>query len=354
MQPPVNYYRAEDAAVANAPSPAGGWRRGLAVVLTVAACVTAPAALASLYVHRDVMDVDGYVATVTPLAEDPAVQKAVADALAKQVSGALDADQVLPGPLPAELGDFTGPLSTQLEGLTGELTLQAVRSSAFRALWATANRQVHPILLEVIKGNGRLKVTTNDLVGLDLAGVTADVTDVLASSGFSLPEPLPKTLTTGDVMLLDTRPFARAGRYILALDRLYPILPAATLGLLLAAVLVAPRRLHAAAFAGAGLALAMLALEAGLALARTSYLGRTDDAGIPHAASAAIWGAITSDLRRWGWVALVLGVAAAVAATLVLLVVRPGDRRPPQPGPGYIDYLYLPGEAPHPGRQGRR
>lgn len=354
MQPPVNYYRAEEVAVAIAPPPAGGWRRALAVVLIIAGCVTAPLALASLYVHRDIMDVDGYVATVTPLAEDPAVQEAVADALAKQVRGALDADQVLPGPLPAELGDFTGPLSTQLEGLTAELTLQAVKSSAFRGLWATANRRAHPILVEAIKGKGKLKVTTNDLVGLDLAGVTADVTDLLASSGVSLPEPLPKSLTTGDVMLLDTRPFARAGKYILALERLYPILPLATLGLLLAAVLVAPRRLRAAAFAGAGLALAMLALEAGLALARTSYLGRTDDAGIPHAASAAIWGAITSDLRRWGGAALVVGVAAAVAATLVLLVVRPSDRRPPQPGAGYTDYLYLPGEAPHPGGPGRR
>lgn len=353
MQPPVSYYRIEEAAAASRPRATGGWRRTLAVVLVVAGCLTAPAALASVYVHRDIMDVDGYVATVTPVADDAAVQEAVADALAKQVSRALDADQVLPGPLPAELGEFTGPLSAQLEDLTAELTLQAVKSSAFREFWATANRKVHPILVDVINSKGNLKVTASDLIGLDLKKVTADVTDLLASSGVSLPEPLPKTLKTGDVMLFDARPFARAGRYLLTLDRLYPLLPIATLGLLLGSVLVAPRRLRAAAWVGAGLTLAMVALEAGLAIGRMSYLGRTDDAGIPHAASAAIWGAITSDLRRWGWVVLVVGVAAAVAAILVLLVVRPGDRGAPQPGPGYTDYLYLPGEAPPPGGAGR-
>jgi len=355
VQSPVNYYSTEEVAAAPAPRPrdTGGWRRTLAVVLVVAGCLMAPAALASVYVHRDIMDVDGYVATVTPVADDAAVQEAVADALAKQVSGALDADQALPGPLPAELGEFTGPLSNQFEGLTAELTLQAVKSSAFREFWAAANRKAHPILVDVINSKGNLKVTTSDLIGLDLKKVTADVTDLLAASGVALPDPLPKALRTGDVMLLDARPLAKAGAVILGLDRLYPVLPVATIALILAAVLVAPRRLRAAAWVGAGLTLAMVALEAGLAIGRMSYLDRTDDAGIPHAASAAIWGALTSDLRRWGWAVLIVGVAAAVAATLVLLVVRPGDRRASQPGPGYTDYLYLPGEAPHPGGRGR-
>jgi len=301
---PVTYYRAEDIPPAPAsaarPPLAGGWRRPLAVVLIVLGCLTAPAALASAYVHNDIMDVDGYVAAVTPVADDPAVQDAVADVLAKQVSGALDADEVLPGPLADELGDFTGPLSTQLEDLTRELTLQVVKSSAFRELWATANRRVHPVIVDLIESRGKVMVTTGDLIGLDLAGVTADVTDLLAASDVSLPGDLPKALTTGDVMLLDSRPLATAATPILALDRLFPALAVATIALLLLSVLVAPSRLLAAVYVGAGLALAMVALEVGIVVGRAQYLGATDDAGIPHDASSAIWGAITSNLRLWG------------------------------------------------------
>jgi hypothetical protein len=349
-QSPVPYYRAEGAGASRSARPpaSAGWRRALALTLVIAGCLAAPAALAAGYVHRDIMNADGYVATVTPLAADPAVQKAVADVLAKQVSHALDAGQALPGPLPSVLGAFTGPLSTQLEGLTRKLTLQAVESSAFRRFWATANRAAHPVLVDAIKGKG--KVTAKGLVGLDLSGVTAAVTGLLTSSGVSLPEPLPKALTSGDVMLLDARPLARVGSVILALDSLYPVLLLLVVALLVASVVVAPARLRATVFVGAGLALAMLALQAGLAVGRLRYLGATDDAHIPHAASAAIWGALTGDLRRWGWAVLVVGLAVGVTALLVSLVLRRGEDSPrQQSAPRYADYLYLPGEAPHPG-----
>ena len=351
---PMTYYRAEDIPPAYDARPplAGAWRRPIAVALVVVGCLMAPAALAGAYVHLDIMDVEGYVAAITPVADDPAVQKAVANVLAKQVSGALDADQALPGGLPAELDDFTGPLSGQLEDLTREMTLQAVSSSEFREFWATANRRVHPVLVDAIRSKGKLEVTTSDLVGLDLAEVTANVTGLLASSGVSLPEQLPKALKSGDVMLLDSHPLATAGAAIVALDRLYPVLQIVTLAFLLLSVLVAPRRLLAAVYLGAGLTLAMVVLEAGLAVGRANYLGATDDVGIPHAASAAIWGAITSSLRLWGWAALVIGVAVAVAAALALLVVGRSAGRPQQSRPVSADYLYPPGETPYLGGPG--
>ena len=66
------------------------WRRPVALVLLVAGCAAAPLALCAAYVHFSIMDADGYVATVAPLASDPAVQEAVADALSKRISTALE------------------------------------------------------------------------------------------------------------------------------------------------------------------------------------------------------------------------------------------------------------------------
>ena len=356
-QGPVTYFTAggQPAASAPAPPPTAWWRQPTAVALIIVACIMAPAALAGAYVHTVIMDVDGYVKAVTPIADDPAVQKAVADALSKQVSGALDADLALPDGLPSELGDLGGSMGDQLGDLTGDLTLQVVSSPEFRDFWQEANRRVHPVLVDVIKSKGKVKVSASDLIGLDLAAVTGDVTDLLGTSGVTLPDVFPEGLTSGDVMLLDSRPLASAGAGILALDRLYPLLPIVTLLLLVVAVAIASRRALAALYIGAGLTLAMLALEVGLAVGRSQYLGATDDAGIPHAASAAIWGAITSSLRLWGLVTLGLGVALVVAAALALRFSGHGGRSPGEPresGQSYADYLYLPGQGPAPGGPG--
>ena len=323
----------------------GAWRSPISVMLLVLGCLIAPMALAGVWFHVNFMDVDGYVATITPVADEPAVQKAVADVLAEQVSGALDSSQTLPGFLPGGLGSIAEPLGAQqLENLTRELTLQVVSSSAFRGFWAAANRKVHPILMEVIRSGGEVDLTADGRVSLDLVDVTRNVTDLLANSGVALPE----ALTTSDVGLLVSRPLAKAGAALRALDVLYWLLPIVTLAFLLGSVFVASRRLRATMYLGVGLVLAMGAVEAGLAVGRLYYLGVTDDAGIPHDASAAMWRVFTSSLRLWGWAVLLLGVVVALAAAVALLIRRHGGS-PQQAGPGYPGY---PGGPQYPGGSG--
>lgn len=314
----------------------GRWRSPVALMLVVLGCLLAPVALAGVWLHVKIMDVEGYVATITPVADEPAVQEAVADVLAEQVYHALDAKPVLSDSLPGELGSITGSLGAQeLEKLTRRLTLQAVSSSAFRGFWATANRKVHPALLKAIKSGGELDAPADELVGLDLAGVTKNVTDLLSSAAVILPDVFPKALTSGDVALLDTRPLAKAGAFIRALDRLYWLLPLEALALVLSSVLIASKRLRATVGAGFGLALGMVALELGLALGRAYYLGVTDDAGIPHEASAAVWRVVTSALRLWGWAVLAVGVVVALTALAALLLSGRGGPQPQSVGPQY-------------------
>jgi hypothetical protein len=333
------------------PRKAGVWRGPIAVMLVVLGCLIAPVAVAGVWFHANIMDEDGYVATITPVADEPAVQKAVADVLTDQVFGALDVDQILLGTLPAELGFISGPIGAQLEKLTRKLTEQAVSSSAFRRFWAAANRKVHPILIDAVNSKGKLSVDVGGVVNLDLVEVTKNVTDLLSASGIALPGLLPEALTTGNVALLDSRPLARAGAVILVLDDLYWLLPMVVLVFLLGSVLVASARLRAALYAGVGLMLAMAALEAGAAVGRAYYLGATDDAGIPHDASAAVWEVVTSTLRLWGWVVLVAGAAVALAAAVALLITGRGGPRPQPVGQGYPGGRGYPGPT-YPGPTG--
>jgi len=333
------------------PRGVGAWRSPVAVVLVVLGCLIAPLALAGVWFHANIMDVDGYVATITPVADEPAVQQAVADVLAEQVFRALDGNQILPG-IPGELGSIVGPVGAQqLENLTREMTLQAVSSSAFRGFWAAANRRVHPILMEAIKNEGEVDLSADGSVSLDLVDVTNNVMELLGTSGVALPG----AGASGGVPLLDSRPLARAGEVIVALDVLYWLLPLVTLALLLGSVLVAPRRLLATVYLGVGLALAMAALKAGMAVARAYYLGVTDDAGIPHEASAAIWKVFTTSLRLWGWAVLLVGIVVALAALAALLITGRGGPPPQQTVPGYPGapgYPGGPGAPQYPGASG--
>ncbi len=239
----------------------------------------------------------------------------------------------------------------QLENLTRKLTVQAVSSSAFRGFWAAANRRVHPILMEAIKSKGKVDLTADGLVSLDLVEVTNNVTDLLGTSGIA-SRLLPEALTSGDVALLDSRPLARAGAVILALDVLYWLLPMVTLVFLLGSVLVASRRLLATVYLGVGLALSMAALEAGMAVGGVYYLGVTDDAGIPHDASAAVWRVFTSSLRLWGWAVLLVGIVVALAAAGGAPDHRTRWPGPQQSGPGHPTYPGYPGAPGYPGGPG--
>lgn len=309
------------AGAVTAPRQAAGWRRPLALALLVAGCLLAPLALAGWYVHTGIMDADGYVATVAPVAGEPAVRDAVADVLAGQIAKALD--EAGTAPLPGGLGDLAGELVDALpfESLTRDLTEQALASSAFQGFWNEANRKIHPLLVAAVKGKAGAD-KSEDPVTLDLAAVTAAVTDLLAASGVGLPEPLPEALTGGGVALFDSVPLARAGSVLLALDRFYLVLTALAVAALAGAVLTARDRLRAGVLVGAGLVAAMAALQLGLLAGRSYYLGVTDRSDIPHAASAAVFDVVTSSLRDWGWAVLVAGAALAVACLLVDLVLR--------------------------------
>src|SRR3954451_21805145 len=74
------------------PRPAAGERvRTLsAVFLITLSCLLAPLSVTAVWASRQVSDTDRYVETVAPLADDPAVQRAVSDAVAREIFQQID------------------------------------------------------------------------------------------------------------------------------------------------------------------------------------------------------------------------------------------------------------------------
>ena len=169
----------------------GVWRGPIAVMLLVLGCVIAPLALAGVWFHVNIMDVDGYVATITPVADEPAVQKAVADVLTDQVYGALDVDQILQGSLPAGLRlHLRAP-----ERSAGEPDPQADRAGGVEQclprVLGDRQQEGAPHPDRGHQEQGQAQRGRGGLVSLDLVEVTDDITDLLTTSGDRSPGAAP-------------------------------------------------------------------------------------------------------------------------------------------------------------------
>src|SRR5437773_1865835 len=75
------------------PRPRAGrrrWRWTLASVLIVFGCLAAPLAVTAIWVDSEVRDTERYVATVAPLAHDPAIQQALTDRITQETVDRID------------------------------------------------------------------------------------------------------------------------------------------------------------------------------------------------------------------------------------------------------------------------
>jgi hypothetical protein len=172
----------------------------LLVVLTVVVfTVTVPAAWGA----RTVLNTDRYVATVAPLANDPAVQESIASKVTAQVFEALNVEGVISGAL-ASIGDratvLAGPLTTALRGFVQEQVLRVVQSDAFDTFWTGANRFVHTQVVEILRGNeeqvsvvqGKVLLNLVPLINLALVQIDQVASDLIGRD-VSLPAIEPDT-----------------------------------------------------------------------------------------------------------------------------------------------------------------
>ena len=121
----------------------------LFVALTVLVfTVTVPAAWGA----RTVLNTDRYVATVAPLASDPAVQRSIATRVTDQVMVALNLEGVLEERLPPDVAFIAAPLSNAVRGFVQDQVLKVVQSDAFATFWTEANRFVHSRVLRSCAG----------------------------------------------------------------------------------------------------------------------------------------------------------------------------------------------------------
>ncbi len=307
-----------------------GWAAGSAI-LVVVACVLAPLSVASVWASSQLSDTDNYVETVAPLADDPAVQ----DALANEVTAAIfknldikgfttDALEALAGQpnvpprVAALLPTLAVPITDGVESFTRDQVDAFFGSPEFARLWAEVNKIAHKQVVRLLEGNqGGAVSAQDDQITLNLAPIIAAVQDRLVERGFELAASIPEVDRTFPLAESDAITQAQSAYGVL--NTLGVWLPILTLVLFVGGVLLARDRRRTLMKGALGVAAAMVLLGVALTLTRTWYV-ETTPADILNAQAA---GGVFDTVVRLLRTSLRALAVAALAVALVAFLAGP-------------------------------
>jgi hypothetical protein len=319
--------RAEVLALQREEPPRARWRTAVAALLIVLACLLAPFAVLAVWARNQVTNTDRYVETVTPLAQDPAIQRAIADQATETVVTAVDVERLTNEavdalaaqglrPVVAEsLRSLAVPLAGGIEDFVRTQVGSVVRSDAFATAWVEANRTAHTELVAVLTGQGGGAVTLqDDTVSVNLAALIAAVKQRLTDSGFALAARIPEV--DASFVLFQSADLVRVQAGFNLLTLLGGWLPVIVLALAALGVLVARSHRRALIGVGLGLALAMLVLAVGLTVFRALYLQAVPADVLPQDAAAVLYDTLVRFLRTALRTIALLGLVVAVGALL--------------------------------------
>jgi hypothetical protein len=303
------------------------WRSVVATLLIIVGCILAPLSVVAVWAKNQVTDTDRYVATVTPLASDPAIQNAVADKVTAEVFTRVDvagitnqaidalADRGLPPLVANQLHALSGPMASGVQSFVRDEVGKVVASDAFTDAWVTANRAVHEALVAALTGQTGQGITVaNDTVSINLGPFIQVVKQRLVERGFDLANRIPDVNPSFTVIQSDAITKARGAFNLL--NAVGNWLPVIALVLLAIGVYVAKGHRRALVGAGLGLAAGMVALALGIALFRTVYLNAIPAEVLPHDAAAAFYDTIVRFLKLGLRTVLVFGLIVALAGFL--------------------------------------
>ncbi|MFF5358117.1 hypothetical protein ACFY4I_01755 [Streptomyces scabiei] len=306
-------------------------RGTLSAALTVLACLLMPVGALAAWATYEIADRTRYEAVMAPLAADPAVREALADAVA---AGILR--EVRVGPR----------LRRPVREFTYDAAHSFTRTEAFRTAWHLTNRAAHDAVLTAVREEGAYGGSGAGDGGADAdgggagrggahgggayAGAVRPVTLDLAPIGELVKRQLvrdhvpfahriPVAHTEVEVLSATELVQLRKGYRVLQIAAFW--LPVGALALAAGGILVATQRRRAVCATGLGAALGGALLGVAVALGRHLTLADLPP-DVSPAAAGAVYDALTATLRSVTWGLLGLGTTVAATAWLTDRLVR--------------------------------
>ena len=294
--------------------------RAVAMVLVfILAVLATPLALVGNWGYRTVTDARVYMETVTPLAQNPEIQNAVATAITDVVI-----EQVDVKPLVEQfLGGLTGndkvasalaaPITAGVHALIRELVGRFVASQAFQDIWVVANKAAQAGIVAVLAGsNAGIIRSQGDTIVLDISQMLDAVKTQLVNNGVTLLENVQIPQTDKEVVLLQSPAVAQV-RFIYSLTA--PILqwlPLIAALLFFVFIGLAIRRWLAVLVSGATIVALAVLVSVGLDYGRQIFVDQLADT-VFATASEVFWNTFFTYLNRGLQSMWVIGVVLVLA-----------------------------------------
>jgi len=309
------------------------------VVLTILVfTVTVPA----VWGARTVLDTDRYVATVAPLAEDPAVQASIASKVTDQVFLALNVEQTLSEVL-ASIGEratvLAAPLTAAMKGFVQDQVLKVVQSDAFQTFWVKANTFVHEEVLALLRGDegdltvregkvllnllplvnlalGSIQTVASDLVGRDVTLPTIEpgeapnesITKLEQALGIDLPD------SYGQIVVYDSGDLEALQKGLYISERLLVLLLILIPILIAASLWVSTRRRRTLIQLAVGAAVGLVVVRRIAIISRDTVFDRVDTERFPSVRVLA--DDLMESLFRYTAILLVIVLLTALVALI--------------------------------------
>ena len=241
------------------------WAVSSAVLITLA-CVLAPLSVASVWASSELSDTEQYVETVAPLADDPAVQDALAAEITTTIFENLDVEDLtsealatiaaqpdVPPRVAAALPALATPIANGVQSFTRDQVDSLLASPQFAQLWAQVNRVAHEQVVKLLEGNQGGAVSAQDgTITLNLAPIIEEVKTRLVAQGFDLANNIPAV--DKSFVLAESDAITDAQGFYSLLNTLGVWLPIVALALFAVGVALARDRRRALLKGGLGLA----------------------------------------------------------------------------------------------------
>ncbi|MET0955453.1 MAG: hypothetical protein ABWY68_05840 [Cryobacterium sp.] len=307
---------------------ANRWRAFFAALLIAVGVLLAPVSVVAYWTKGYVNDTDRFVASLAPLADDPAVQAYLVDEIVAVVNDNVDLDQItkdlfsglasldLPPAAKNALGLLQAPAVQGIQGLIRSTATRLVSSDAFAQLWEQALRTSQTQVIAALEGDtsSALAISDTGQLGIQLGPIIAEVKKELVNRGFGLAQNIPDVDRTIVIAQSDALVQARTGYQLLNL--LGFVLPLVSLGLIVLGVLVARRRSRTMIWAGLALAAAMALLSAGIAVGRIIFVSSVSPVYLPSDVAQAAYDAVVPFMNTTALSVGLVGFTVAVVAYL--------------------------------------
>lgn len=290
-----------------------------ALIVFVLAVIGTPVAVLGHWGHRTVVDQPTYLDIVTPLANDPEVQQAVADVVTESITAQVDTKTAVDSFLERLLPDspisdvLSNPITAGINNLIEQLVLQFLQSELFATVWIDVNTGIQNSLVRILQGDtGGVVFVENDKLMLDVSSLVINIQERLVERGYGIAANIQIEPGKRTIVLADAPGIAQI-QFIYSL--LNPLFVWALAFLALAygaTILLARKRPRQTMFVGAAVLIWGIALNFALNKGQEGFDNALASTPLA-AASNAFWGTLFANLTA--------GVATMMVLGVILLII---------------------------------